>query len=146
MKNKLNKTSLELDTLSEACALGKQLGMTTLEELYNFLKENNDAKSKSIILVLQEQLDKKFLSEEAHNQYAIPEGDRVKAFNNALTYAKKDNLPYIYGYTNHNGKFFALNQPIKCTGDIQEAEKKFKATYKNCVTMSVAYPDKEFID
>ena len=39
------------------------------------------------------------LAEETHAQYAKPEGDRVAAYNNALKYAKKENKPFIYGYT-----------------------------------------------
>ena len=87
----------------------------------------------------------KSLSEETHAKYAKPEGDRVAAFNNALTYAKKENKPFIYGYTNHTGKFFAAEQPMKVTGHPAEAEKEFRKQYKNCVVVYVAYPDKEFL-
>lgn len=84
------------------------------------------------------------LAEETHAQYAKPEGDRVAAYNNALKYAKKENKPFIYGYTNHTGKFFALNQPVKCADPTtKEDTKKFKNQYKNCTTVYIAYPDKE---
>lgn len=87
-------------------------------------------------------------TEETHARYAKPEGDRVKAYNNALKYAKQNNTPYIYGYLGSpkgNVKFFALDQPIKCLGDMSEEEKKFRAQYKNCDTVYVAYPGKSFI-
>lgn len=76
---------------------------------------------------------------------AKPEGDKVKAFNNALTYAKKENKPFIYGYTNRNGKFFALDNPMKVSGSPVDAEKEFRKRYKNCSVVYIAYPDKEFI-
>ena len=85
------------------------------------------------------------LGEETHAKYAKPEGDKVKAFNNALTYAKKENKPFIYGYTNHTGKFFAADTPMKVSGNPAEAEKEFRNRYKNCSVVYVAYPDKEFI-
>lgn len=84
------------------------------------------------------------LAEETHAQFAKPEGNRVQAYNNALKYAKQYNADFIYGYTNHAGKFFALEQPIKAT-DLIEAEKEFKNKYKNCKVIYVAYPDKAFI-
>ena len=88
----------------------------------------------------------KSLAEETHAKYAKPEGDRVAAYNNALKYAKKENKPYIYGYTNHTGKFFAAETPMKVTGSPVDAEKEFKSRYKNCNVVYVAYPDKDFID
>lgn len=87
-------------------------------------------------------------TEETHARYAKPEGDRVKAYNNALKYAKQNNTPYIYGYLGSpkgNVKFFALDQPIKCLGDMSEEEKKFRTQYKNCDTIYVAYPSRSFI-
>ena len=86
------------------------------------------------------------LAEDTHARYAKPEGDRVAAYNNALKYAKKENKPYIYGYTNHTGKFFAAETPMKVTGSPVDAEKEFKSRYKNCNVVYVAYPDKDFID
>lgn len=84
------------------------------------------------------------LEEDTHVKYAKPEGDRVSSYNNALKYAKRENKPYIYGYTNHTGKFFALEQPIKCIDPTtREDTRKFKNQYKNCVTVYMAYPDKE---
>ena len=86
------------------------------------------------------------LTEDTHAKYAKPEGDRVAAYNNALKYAKKESKPYIYGYTNHTGKFFAAETPMKVTGSPVDAEKEFKSRYKNCNVVYVAYPDKDFID
>jgi hypothetical protein len=87
----------------------------------------------------------KKLSEETHAKYAKPEGNRVQAYNNALTYAKKENTPFIYGYTNHTGKFFALEQPIKVKGEPIEAERLFKDQYKNCSVVYMTYPNKSFL-
>lgn len=86
------------------------------------------------------------LAEETHAQYAKPEGDRVAAYNNALKYAKKENKPFIYGYTNRAGKFFAAETPMKVAGSPADAEKEFRSRYKNCNVLYVAYPDKDFID
>ena len=86
------------------------------------------------------------LAEETHAKYAKPEGDRVAAYNNALKYAKKENKPFIYGYTNHTGKFFAAETPMKVTGSPVDAEKEFRSRYKNCNIVYVVYPDKDFID
>lgn len=86
------------------------------------------------------------LAEETHAQYAKPEGDRVAAYNNALKYAKKENKPFIYGYTNRTGKFFAAETPMKVKGSPADAEKEFRSRYKNCNVLYVAYPDKDFID
>ena len=88
----------------------------------------------------------KGLEEDAHAQYAKPEGDRVAAYNNALKYAKKENKPFIYGYTNRAGKFFAAETPMKVTGSPADAEKEFRSRYKNCNTVYVAYPEKGFVD
>ena len=85
------------------------------------------------------------LAEETHAKYAKPEGDRVAAYNNALKYAKKENKPFIYGYTNHTGKFFAAETPMKVTGRPIDAEKEFRSRYKNCNAIYVVYPDKDFI-
>ena len=86
------------------------------------------------------------LAEETHAQVAKPEGDQIAAYNNALKYAKKENKPFIYGYTNHTDKFFALNLPLKVTGSPAHAEKEFRSKYKNSRVVYVAYPDKDFID
>ena len=83
------------------------------------------------------------LAEETHAQYAKPEGNRIQAYNNALTYAKKNNCDYIYGYTNHAGKFFALEQPIKAKDS--DAEEQFRKQYKNCKVVYMVYPDKAFL-
>ena len=88
----------------------------------------------------------KSLAEETHAKYAKPEGDRVAAYNNALKYAKKENKPFIYGYTNRAGKFFAAETPMKVNGSPADAEKEFRSKYKNCNTVYVAYPEKGFVD
>ena len=97
--------------------------------------------------IYEDNLDElaKSLSEETHAKYAKPEGDRVAAYNNALKYAKKENKPFIYGYTNRAGKFFAAETPMKVTDKPVDAEKEFRNRYKNCSVIYIAYPDKEFI-
>ena len=85
------------------------------------------------------------VTEETHAQFAKPEGNRVQAYNNALKYAKQYNKEFIYGYTNHTGKFFALDQPIKVTGTARDAEKEFRNKYKNCGVVYMVYPNKTFI-
>ena len=87
------------------------------------------------------------LAEETHAKYAKPEGDRIAAYNNALKYAKKENKPFIYGYTQTgDGKFFALEQPIKVSSSPAEAEEEFRNQHKRCSVVYMAYPDKEFVD
>ena len=87
------------------------------------------------------------LAEETHAKYAKPEGDRIAAYNNALKYAKKENKPFIYGYTQMgDGKFFALEQPIKVSSSPAEAEEEFRNQHKRCSVVYMAYPDKEFVD
>ena len=86
---------------------------------------------------LDEDLTK--LKEDTHAKYAQPEGDRVSANKNALKYANKYKVPFIYGYTDRNGKFFALNQPIKCT-DLKKQTAEFKTKYTRCNVVDVAYP------
>jgi hypothetical protein len=98
-----------------------------------------------LIWMFEENFDKitKSLSEETHAQYAKPEGNRIQAYNNALKYAKKNNCDYIYGYTNHAGKFFALEQPLKAKDS--DAEEQFRKQYKNCKVVYMVYPDKPFL-
>ena len=98
--------------------------------------------------IYEDNLDElaKSLAEETHAKYAKPEGDRVAAYNNALKYAKKENKPFIYGYTNRAGKFFAAETPMKVKGSPADAEKEFRSRYKNCNTVYVAYPEKDFVD
>ena len=87
------------------------------------------------------------LAEETHAKYAKPEGDRIAAYNNALKYAKKESKPFIYGYTQTgDGKFFALEQPIKVSSSPAEAEEEFRNQHKRCSVVYMAYPDKEFVD
>lgn len=91
-------------------------------------------------------VEKESLAEETHAKYAKPEGDRIAAYNNALKYAKKENKPFIYGYTNRAGKFFAAESPMRVTGNPANAEKEFRSKYKNCSVVYMVYPDKEFIN
>lgn len=87
------------------------------------------------------------LAEETHAKYAKPEGDSIAAYNNALKYAKKESKPFIYGYTQTgDGKFFALEQPIKVSSSPAEAEEEFRSQHKRCSTVYMAYPEKEFVD
>ena len=121
----------------------EEFSFESLAEMYK------DKECKEILdRLYKDNLDElnKSLSEETHAKYAKPEGDRVAAYNNALKYAKKENKPYIYGYTNHTGKFFAAETPMKITGSPVDAEKEFKSRYKNCNVVYVAYPGKDFID
>ena len=94
---------------------------------------------------LEKPLTEEVVEEEAHAQFAKPEGNRIQSYNNALKYAKQHNADFIYGYTNHTGKFFALEQPIKMSDIPGKTEKEFRNKYKNCSTVYVAYPDKDFI-
>lgn len=83
------------------------------------------------------------LNEDTHAKVSKPEGDKINAYNNALKYAKKDGVPYCYGYTNNRvGKFFAFDKPFKWNGD----DAAFRAKYKNTGTIYVAYPDNKFMD
>jgi hypothetical protein len=119
----------------------EEYSAATIAELY----EDEDA---AIYLkrLYKDNLDKLIkIEEETHAKYAKPEGDRVAAFNNALEYAKKEGKPFIYGYTNHTGKFFAAEQPMKVSGRPVDAEKEFKSKYKNCSVIYVVYPDKDFL-
>lgn len=78
---------------------------------------------------------------------AKPEGDKEASYDKGLKLAKLHNKPVIYGYENKtlNGKFFALDDPIVCDDDVKVEEDKFRAQYKNCGVVYVAYPDKDFI-
>lgn len=121
----------------------EEFSFESLAEMYE------DKECKEILDRLYENnLDElaKSLSEETHAKYAKPEGDRIAAYNNALKYAKKENKPFIYGYTNRAGKFFAAETPMKVTGSPADAEKEFRSRYKNCDTVYVAYPEKGFVD
>jgi hypothetical protein len=116
-------------------------------ELASYLDDAGYIKVTDLDQYLEECVAKETnISEATHAQYAKPEGDRVAAYNNALKYAKKNNADYIYGYTNHSGKFFALEQPIKMSEKIGETEKEFRNKYKNCSTVYVAYRDKDFVE
>lgn len=143
----------------------KDIAAEAGEEVAEVVKENPEVESEEIREITDEVVDEAIeemeevseeefeeveenednLKEETHNQYAKPEGDKVKAYNNALRYAKQNNADYIYGYTNHAGKFFALEQPIKMSNEPGKTEKEFRNKYKNCSTVFVAYPDKAFI-
>lgn len=108
----------------------------------------NDTDFRKILDMLYEENEHEFtesLKEDTHSKYAKPAGNKVQSYNNALKYAQKDNVPYIYGYTQvGNGKFFALEQPIKCN-DIRKCTADFRNQYKRCSTVYVAYPDNDFI-
>lgn len=119
------------------------------------IKEITDAVVDNAIEEMEEVSEEEFeeveeneddLKEETHAQYAKPEGNKVQAYNNALKYAKQYNKPFIYGYSQiGDGKFFALEQPIKVSGEIRDAEKDFRNRYKRCSTVYVVYPDKSFL-
>jgi hypothetical protein len=115
----------------------------SLAEMYE------DEECRKILDMLYEENERDFtesLTEETHAKYAKPEGNRVQAFNNALKYAKQYNKPFIYGYSQMgDGKFFALEQPIKVSSTPAEAEKEFKNRHKRCSVVYMVYPDKEFI-
>ncbi len=111
-----------------------------IEELVDVItKEEADEESETDVA------EEETIQEDTHAKYAKPEGDKVASYNNALTYAKKENKPFIYGYTNHTGKFFALDQPIKISGDVVESERAFRDQYKNSNVVYIVYPDKSFI-
>ena len=109
----------------------------TMDDLVRYLLDRK--------YITEAEVSKTSITEETHAKYAKPEGDRRAAYNNALVYAKKENKPFIYGYTNHTGKFFALAQPIKMTKEPAECEKEFRHQYKNCSVVAVVYPDKSFL-
>lgn len=141
----LNKET-EAD-IAEFTKLCKEVGINTVAELDRFIKEvGTDGNLLDKIRTYRAELGDEFkLEEETHAQYAKPEGDRMKAYNQALFYAKKYDKPFIYGYTAWGtGKFFALEQPIKVTKDSAAAEKEFRSQYKNCATVYVAYPNKDY--
>ena len=134
------------EDLDEFYKLCNEVGLVTVADLNRFIEETKGYDGKNILDKLREYRDELGddfkITEETHAQYAKPEGDRVKSYENALTYAKKFNKPYIYGYTNYDGKFFALDQPIKVVDSAWEAEKEFRSQYKNCRIVFVAYPNK----
>jgi hypothetical protein len=76
-----------------------------------------------------------------------PEGDKLESYNNGLKLAKLYGKPVIYGYTNKllGGKYFALDDPIICD-DVKADSNKFRAQYKGCSVIYIAYPDKAFIE
>lgn len=117
------------------------------KEIDELIKENDrDAHQKPIKndqlkkLHLQEDWDDE-LAEDTHAQYAKPEGNHAAAKANAMRYARRDRCSYIYGYTDRNGKFFALEQPIKAC-DLTKAEKDFRSKYTRCNVIHAAHPEK----
>lgn len=134
------------EDLDEFYRLCNEVGLVTVADLNRFIEETKGYDGKNILDKLREYRDELGddfkITEETHAQYAKPEGDRIRSYENALTYAKKFSKPYIYGYTNYDGKFFALDQPIKVVGPAWEAEKEFRSQYKNCRIVFVAYPNK----
>ena len=85
---------------------------------------------------------------QTHLVEAKQPGDKVLSYNFALSVAKKYGKPVIYGYTDkvRDGKFFSLPLPRLCDKAIGECEREFRNQYRNCDTVYIAYPDKEFIE
>ena len=130
------------DAVKDFDAENKEEILDTIDHI----KEEEEEHIEELEALVDEKVADQAMTEDTHAKYAKPEGDKVRAFNNALKYAKKDNKPYVYGYENHTGKFFALEQPIKVSGEVFETEQEFKTKYKNCKLMFTAYPDKVFIE
>lgn len=114
------------------------------KDVLDFEEEDRLKGNKPVVAEKPVHIENQRLTEGSHAKVAKPEGDRIKAYNNALKYAKKDNAPYCYGYTNSrlSGKFFAFDQPFRWDGD----DKAFRSQYKNTGVIYVAYPDKNFVD
>lgn len=91
--------------------------------------------------VITDSTETESVEEDTHAKYAKPEGDREASYKNAKAYADKEGKAFIYGYTNHTGKFFALDTPQKVM-DATKAATEFKSQYKNAVNVCVAYPEK----
>ena len=98
---------------------------------------------KTLDEIEEEMTSKQFLRETKEK----PAGDEVASYNKALKIAKENNKPVIYGYSNNRlaGKFFSLDIPIICD-NVSVCEKNFRNKYKNCSTVYIVYPDKEFVE
>lgn len=107
-----------------------------------------DEECRKILDMLYEENEHDFtesLTEITHAKYAKPEGDYKAAYNNALKYAKKYDCEFIYGYHDKStGKFFALDEPIKCT-NLKQATADFYKKYTRASSAMIAYPDKSFV-
>lgn len=86
------------------------------------------------------------LEEDTHPTEAQPEVDHTKAYNNALSIAKKNNKPVIYGYlgSDHHGsrRAYELSEPIICD-DLEKCTKDAMSKYHPAGSLYVAYPDKQ---
>ena len=118
------------------------------KEIDELIKENDrDAHQEPVKndqlkkLHLQEDWDDELI-EDTHAKYAKPEGDRAAAKANAQRYADKEGVSFIYGYTDRDGKFFALEQPKPMGKDLAKAEKEFRSKYTRCNVIHAAHPDK----
>ena len=68
----------------------------------------------------------------------------IDKYNNAVRYAKRDKVPYLYGYTKADGEAFFPVRPVKIEGDQAEFEKKYREENPDAGTLRIAYPDKSF--
>lgn len=135
----------EFDNREEAIAYAKdnaveQTFVDAVAVELNDFGEVVDEYGSEVIWSYEDGETEKDITEETHAQFAKPEGNRVAAYNNAVKYAQKNGIAYIYGYTDYKGKFFALDNPIP-SKDPTQAEKTFKGKYKNSYIVYMAYPD-----
>jgi hypothetical protein len=132
-----------IDTLEHIKAEEKE----HIDELIDATNEIPFGKSKSPVAEKPLEQDFPEVEEDLKEAKAKPEGDKEKSYKDGLKLAKAYNKPVIYGYTNrsYGGKFFALDKPIVCN-NVSDETKKFKAQYKSCGTVYVAYPDKSFAE
>ena len=70
--------------------------------------------------------------------------EAVDKYNNAIRYAKRDNVPYLYGYTKEDGGVYYPVRPIKIDTDITTFETNLKKEHPEAATLRVAYPTKNF--
>lgn len=70
--------------------------------------------------------------------------EAVDKYNNAIRYAKRDNVPYLYGYTKEDGGVYYPTRPIKIDTDITTFETNLKKEHPEATTLRVAYPTKGF--
>ena len=80
--------------------------------------------------------------EDFNESLSKPNGDKVKAFNQALGIAKKIGKNVVYGYTTRKypNKFFEVD-PHEYDGDDNKFRKQYGAN-----TIYVAYPDSTFVE
>ena len=106
------------------------------------------SKNKNIFASLVDEIEEEMTTNQfLRETKEKPAGDEVASYNKALKIAKENNKPVIYGYTNNRlaGKFFGLDTPIICD-NVSVCEKNFRNKYKNCSTVYIVYPDKEFVE